>query len=232
MNFQHLMQDTLGELNLMYCVIYFDYVIVFGCTEKEHLEQLHIVFEHFHEFNLKLKSSKCLFFQSEIVYLAHHVFLKGIHPSRENVHVVEEFPMPETLTQVCAFYGLVGYYRCFTKGFAHIARPLYDVYGKEVKMGLVQLSSKAQEVVRILKDKIQSTPVLVFPDFDKPFLLETDTCKEGLGAMLSQKQGDGYYHLVVTLSHQARRTRSPFASLEGQPKNSQVEPKPFPATRL
>ena len=31
--FQHLMQNTLGELNLMYCVIYLDDVIVFGCME-------------------------------------------------------------------------------------------------------------------------------------------------------------------------------------------------------
>ena len=70
--FQHLMQNTLGELNLMYCVIYLDDVIVFGRTEEEHLEHLHVVFERFREFNLKLKPSKCSFFQSEIVYLAHH----------------------------------------------------------------------------------------------------------------------------------------------------------------
>ena len=71
--FQCLMQNTLGELNLTYCIIYLDDVIVFGCSEKEHLEHLCVVFEHFREFNLKLKPSKCLFFQSEIVYLAHHV---------------------------------------------------------------------------------------------------------------------------------------------------------------
>ena len=71
--FQHLMQNTLGELNLMYYVIYLDDVKVFGCTEEEHLECLHVVFERFWEFNLKLKPSKCSFFQSEIMYLAHHV---------------------------------------------------------------------------------------------------------------------------------------------------------------
>ena len=73
MTFQHLMQNTLGKLNLMYCVIYLDDVIAFGCTEEEHLEHLCIVFERFQEFNLKLKPSKCSFFQSEIIYLAHHV---------------------------------------------------------------------------------------------------------------------------------------------------------------
>ena len=72
---------------------------------------------------------------------------------------------------------------------------------KEVKIGLVQLPPKAWKVVRILKDKIQSTPVLVFPDFDKPFLLETDASKEGLGAVLSLKQDDGCYHPVAFGSH-------------------------------
>ena len=71
--FQHLMQNTLGELNLMYCVIYLDDIIDLGRMEEEHLEHLCIVFKRFWEFNLKLKLSKCSFFQSEIVYLAHHV---------------------------------------------------------------------------------------------------------------------------------------------------------------
>ena len=79
--FQHLMQNTLGELNLMYCVIYLDDVIVFGRTEEEHLEHLHVVFERFWEFNLKLKPSKCSFFKSEIMYLAHHISQRGILPS-------------------------------------------------------------------------------------------------------------------------------------------------------
>ena len=43
--FQCLMQNTLGELNLTYCVIYLDDVIVFGHTEEEHLECLHVVFQ-------------------------------------------------------------------------------------------------------------------------------------------------------------------------------------------
>ena len=71
--FQCLMQNTLGELNLTYHIIYLDNVIIFGHMEEEHLECLCIVFERFQEFNLKLKPSKCSFFQLEIMYLANHV---------------------------------------------------------------------------------------------------------------------------------------------------------------
>ena len=79
--FRCLMQNTLGELNLTYCIIYLDDIIVFGRTEEEHLEHLHVVFERFREFNLKLKPYKCSFFQSEIMYLAHYISRKGILPS-------------------------------------------------------------------------------------------------------------------------------------------------------
>ena len=40
-------------------------------------------------------------------------------------------------------------------------------------------------------------PILDFTDYTKDFLLKTDTSKEGLGVVLSQKQADGWYHSVV-----------------------------------
>ena len=180
------MQNNLGELNLTYCVIYLDDVIVFSCLEEEHLEHLCMVFERFQEF-----------FQSEIVYLAHHISWRGILPSQENVQAMQEFLMPETYMQVCAFCGLAGNYRRFIKGFANIVRPLYDVLGKEVKIGPVDLPPKALEAMDVLKGKVQSMPFLVFHDFDKPFLLETDASKEGLGVVLSQKQSNGWYHPIA-----------------------------------
>ena len=106
-------------------------------------------------------------------------------------------PNAETYTQVHAFCGLAGHYRRFIKGFANIARPLYDVLGKEVKMGLVDLRPKAWEAMDVLKGKVQFAPVLVFPNFDKPFLLETDASKEGMGAVFSQKQSNGRYHPIA-----------------------------------
>ena len=42
-----------------------------------------------------------------------------------------------------------------------------------------------------------SAAVLAFADYTKEFLLETDASKEGLGAVLSQKQVDRQYHPVT-----------------------------------
>ena len=43
--FQWLMQNCLGELNLIYCLIYLDDLIMFLQTAEEHLHQLHVVFD-------------------------------------------------------------------------------------------------------------------------------------------------------------------------------------------
>ena len=109
--------------------------------------------------------------------------------------------MPKTCTGVRAFCRLAGHYHHFIKGFAHIACPLYDVLGNDIKIGPVKLPMSVKHAVWELKEKIQSAQMLVFPDFEKTFLLQTDTSGEGLGAVLSQKQGDGHYHPVVFGSH-------------------------------
>ena len=42
--FQRLMQNCMGELNLISCLIYLDNLIVFLQTAEEHLHQLHVIF--------------------------------------------------------------------------------------------------------------------------------------------------------------------------------------------
>ena len=114
--FQRLMQNCLGELNLTYCLIYLDDVIVFSDTPEEHLRRMCVVFDCLHEHSLKLKPSKCEVFKSEINYLAHHVSQKGVLPSKKNLELIAQCPPPDMYTKVKSFVGLVGHYRCFIKG--------------------------------------------------------------------------------------------------------------------
>ena len=98
--FQRLMQNCLGKLNMTYCLIYLDDVIVFSMMNEEHLCHLWVVFECFREHHLKFKLTKCKLFKSEINYLAHHVSKDGIWSSKENLKAVEEFTPPQTYTEI------------------------------------------------------------------------------------------------------------------------------------
>ena len=188
--FQRLMQNCLGELNLTYCLIYLDDVIVYSKTPEEHLQRMRVIFDCLWEHGLKLKPTKCDLFRMELIYLAHHMNKDGVKPSKKNVASIVACSPLKTYTDIRSFTGVVGHYRRFIKGFAHIAAHLYDLISgvnKDKKSESVELSPEALEAFNILKEKCVNAPVLAFPDFKKPFLLETDASRKGLGAVLSQK---------------------------------------------
>ena len=201
--FQCLMQNCLGELNLMYTLIYLDDVIVYSKTEEEHLVRLRAILERFMEHGLKLKPSKCNFFRTEISYLGHKVSTAGMEPGTEGLKGIAEIMPPAMYTQVRKFLGATSYFRCFIKGYARIAKPLNDLLQGEnskLKSQSLGLPPDTQATFQELKMKCLTAPVLAFADFKKPFLLETDASIEGLGAVLSQKQDDGQYHPIAYAS--------------------------------
>ena len=139
---------------------------------------------------------------------------KGVLPSK-NLEPIAQCPPPDTYTKVKSFVGLVGHYRHFIKGFAKIAVPLYDLTSsdnKDKKSEHVNLSPEALEAFDCLKAACLQAPILAFPYFDKPFLLETDASRKGLGAVLSQKQADGQYHPITYASRVMNETKQRYHS--------------------
>ena len=93
--------------------------------------------------------------------------------------------------------------------------PLYDLTSgenKDKKSEHVDLSLEAWEAFEHLKAACLQAPILAFPDFNKPFLLETDASGRGLGAVLSQKQADGRYHPIAYASHVMNETEQRYHS--------------------
>ena len=202
--FQRLMQNCLGELNLMYTLIYLDDMIVYSKTEEEHLVHLFAMLERFMEHGLKLKPSKCNFFRTEISYLGHKVSVAGMEPGTEGLKGIAKIAPPTMYTQVHKFLGTMGYFRHFIKGYTRITKPLNDLLQGEnskLKSQPLGLPPDALAAFQEMKIKCLTVPVLAFADFKKPFLLETDATIEGLGMVLSQKQDDDQYHPVAYASH-------------------------------
>ena len=143
-----------GELNLIYCLIYLDDLIVFLQMAEEHLHQLHVIFDWLREYNLKLKPSKCSLFKERINYLAHEVSKQGVWPSDTNLKAIAKYELPQTYTKVRAFLGLIGHYRQFIKGFVQIAHTLNEHLageGASRKSEWVSLSEEALEAFQALK---------------------------------------------------------------------------------
>ena len=102
---------------------------------------------------------------------------------------------------------MTGFFRQFIKGYSKIAKPLNDLLEGEaskLKAKEVELPPDALKAFEELKLRCMTAPVLVFADFKKPFRLETDASKEGLGAILLQESDDGQYHPVAFASHELK----------------------------
>ncbi|GFU00556.1 retrovirus-related Pol polyprotein from transposon 17.6 [Trichonephila clavipes] len=105
----------------------------------------------------------------------------------------KELKRPENLRELRSFLGLCTYYRKFVKGFSNIARPLHKLTESKQKF---QWTKECEDSFLQLKEALTSSPILIYPQPDKPFILDTDASNESVGAVLSQEI-DGQERVVA-----------------------------------
>ncbi|GFX87454.1 retrovirus-related Pol polyprotein from transposon 297 [Trichonephila clavipes] len=191
--FERLMETVLKGLTFEACLIYLDDVIIGGRTFEEHLQNNRKVLSKLSDANLKLNPSKCKFFQKEVNYLGHIISAEGVRTDPEKVSAVKNWKRPENLRELRSFLGLCTYYRKFVKGFSNIARPLHRLTESKQKF---QWTKECEDSFLQLKEALTSSPILIYPQPDKPFILDTDASNESVGAVLSQEI-DGQERVVA-----------------------------------
>ena len=180
---------------------------------EEHLQHLQQTFERLRKAGLTLKPKKCAFLQKQVIYLGHVISSDGISPDPSKTQKVRDYPVPTDVKKVRQFLGLASYYCRFIPDFAKIAKPLHSL----TKKGEVfQWYVKCQEAFGMLKQKLISASVLSYPKFgpEEEFIVETDASVLGIGAVLAQKQQDGYVHPVAYASRTLNRHERNYAITE------------------
>ncbi|GJU21108.1 putative reverse transcriptase domain-containing protein [Tanacetum coccineum] len=111
----------------------------------------------------------------------HEVHLKAIldllKKEKFKVESVKNWKTPESLTKICLFLGLAGYYRRFIENFSKIAKPLTLLTQKNKAY---VWGDKQDDAFRILKEKLYNAPVLALPDGPNDFVVYCDASKHGL----------------------------------------------------
>ena len=185
--FQRLMDLVLCGLTYVSCLVYIDDIIVFAKDFRTHLDRLAEVFERLRQAGLKLHITKCSLFRRRVSFLGHVLSGSGIEVQPDKVRAVQDWPTPRNVSELRSFLGLASYYRRFVSGFADIAAPLNKLLRKN---SVFEWSADQSRAFLELKDRLTSAPILGMPADTGTFLLDTDASNVGLGAVLSQMQGD------------------------------------------
>lgn len=180
--FQCLMNDIFQHVLKKYVLVFFDDILVYSSSWQDHLTHLEEVMKTLQQNKLFVKLSKCSFGAEEVEYLGHMVSGDGVAMGASKVQAVMDWPIPQNLIQLRGFLGLTGYYRRFIKSYAKIAHTLTELLKKD---GFCW-NPEAEESFLQLKRAMTTAPVLALPNFQQPFVLETDASGIGVGAMLHQ----------------------------------------------
>ena len=108
----------------------------------------------------------------------------GIQPLPKKVQAIVNLEPPTTVKQVRKFIGMVNFYRDMWRKRSELMAPLTRLTSKNVKFIWTEVEQKAfDDIKRILSRET----LLAYPQFDKPFVIHTDSSNYQLGAVISQE---------------------------------------------
>lgn len=184
--FQRLMDTVLRDTPCAF--VYLDDVLVASSSEKQHLEDLRLVFRQLQRNGLAIKLEKCLFGVSSLEFVGHSVSRNGCTPLPAKVEAVQKFTKPETTDQLSKFLGMVNFYHRFIPKAAEILHPLYHALdkGNGRLSKPIDWNEERNAAFTNVKDALARATLLVHPRTGVPISLTVDASDVALGGVLEQ----------------------------------------------
>lgn len=186
--FQRVMDNALREEIGKCCFVYVDDILVFGRTEKEHDLGLERVLKQLERNKLEINKEKTILKIRETEFVGYNVKENEIRPIIDDKEAIENYCRPKNRHDVQSFVGLVNYYRKFIPNCSSLMEPITRLLSTKIDF---KWEDEQEKVFIKVKKILLSEMVLNQPDYTKDFILETDACSYGLGAILSQDFKEG-----------------------------------------
>lgn len=191
--FQHLMNDIFREFLDDFVVCYLDDILIFSKNREDHEKHVRLVLQKLRKAGLYAKLEKCVFHQSQVEFLGYIISGGDLSMDPKKIETIIDWKKPTTVRDVQCFLGFANFYRVFIKDYSKIAAPLTRLTCKDK----LEWNTAADNAFEALKMAFTSAPILVRPDFQKPFFLESDASDFALGAVLSQQGKDERLHPIA-----------------------------------
>jgi hypothetical protein len=185
-------------------ITYIDDILMQSPDHAQHLKSHKEVHCRLQEYGLKLNKDKTITGARTVQYLGYTLSGQGVTLSKDKLAAIKDFPMPTSPKAVREFLGLANYFRLLIPRFSQTADPL----NKMTRASTVWKTGappppEAQAAFNKLKEALMSAPIVVKPNREGRFILQTDalTGTESaagcMGAVLLKKQNDKTERVVA-----------------------------------
>ena len=217
---QQRQMDTIMEgIHWVFATTYVDDVNVYTKGAfAGHLAHLREFYGRLRRAGLRLKPKKCLLGRRQLETLGHKVDGQGRRPSDKSFTAITEYGVPTTQKQLKRFLAMCSHVADYLSYFAKVVAPLRAVQTNK-KGGKVDWGPLQDAAFAAVKSMMTSRPVLRHPQEGLgagEYTIRVDACRDGLGAVLMQKQ-DGRLHPIRYASRPVRpQQRRYFDTKQGE----------------
>nr|GFA32789.1 transposon Ty3-G Gag-Pol polyprotein [Tanacetum cinerariifolium] len=118
--FSRLMNQVLKPFISSFVVVYFDDILIYSKSEKEHLKHLREVLIALSQNKLYINLKKCNFLTDKLLFWGFVITFHGIRVDEDKVRAIREWPKPQGISEVRSFHGLATFCRRFIRNFSTI----------------------------------------------------------------------------------------------------------------
>ena len=130
----------------------------------------------------------------EVEHLGHQISCQGILPSPSKVEAIVNAPMPQNISELRAFLGMLTYFGNFLPQRSTTVEPLHLLFRKGV---VWKWEAAKTRVFKAAKTMLSSSPLRVHHKPSKELILSCDSSSYGIGCALLQTNGTGNLPPVV-----------------------------------
>jgi len=214
-HFQRIMDAEILKNGLLGIACSFvDDILVYSRTAEEHVHHVARTLDMLVSCNLKAHPDKTIVGAASVEFLGFNISAYGIRPEDAKVQAIRDMRAPTNVAEVRSIMGFYNYYRCFVPNFSAIARPIYALTKETVKW---QWGPAEQDAFNALKQEL-CTPgkAIKHIDPENPLILHTDWSKNGIGAVLGQKDEVGNEYMVACISRSLSAGEKNYVAFQGE----------------
>ncbi|XP_023159122.1 uncharacterized protein LOC101459516 [Ceratitis capitata] len=191
--------------------VYLDDLLIVSASFDDHMSILAEVAHELRRAGLTINVGKSKFCIREVKYLGYIVGNGTLRTDPDKISAVSNYPVPTSVKLLRRFLGMAGWYRRFVDNFAAVATPLTNLLKKSKNFSW---NDEAQKSLDTLKQMLCTAPVLASPNYEKPFIIQCDASKLGVGAVLAQKNIDGIEVPIAYFSQKLNKAQTNYSVTE------------------